>query len=113
MTITKGLQKADKLEIQSYKQPKDIKTLRNSHIPFSGTPKKHPHHPDRVILVVDPYNTISQYYEFRAKDITFVEELPSIVNVDGDTVSVARIWVKKRSVALQCMPFVVDDIGEP
>ncbi|MBU0995783.1 MAG: inorganic pyrophosphatase Ppa [Proteobacteria bacterium] len=110
MTITKGLQKAEKLEIQSYKQPKDVKTLRETHVPFSGTPKKHPYHPDRVILVADPYNTISHYYEFRAKDITFVEELPNIVNVDGETVPVARIWVKKKCVALQCMPFMVDDM---
>jgi inorganic pyrophosphatase len=111
MTITKGIMKAEKFEIQSYKEPKDVKILRETHVPFSGTPKKHPHHHDRVILVTDPYNTISPYYEFRAKDIAFVEELHNIVNVEGDTVPVARIWVKKKCVALQCMPFMVEDVA--
>lgn len=113
MTITKEIMKAEKFEIQSYKEPKDVNTLRETHTPFSGTPKKHPHHKDRVILVTDPYNTISPYYELRAKDIGFVEELHNIVNIEGDTVLVARIWVKKKSVAIHCVPFMVENISAP
>lgn len=107
MTISKDLQKAEKFEIQSYKAPKDKKSLMKTHVPFAGTPKKHRYKKDRVILVPDPYNAVSCYYEFRANDIGYIEELPSVVNIDGETVSMVRVWVKKESMALQCMPFAV------
>jgi len=63
-----------------------------------------------MILVADPYSTNTFYYEFRADTVSFVEELPSIVNLDGETVMMARIWVKKKSVAVRCSPFVVEDL---
>lgn len=109
MVISKELQKAEKFEIQSYKTPKDIKNLLKSHVPFSGSPKKHPYNPKRVILISDPYFGSTPYYEFRAVDIGYVEELPNVVNLEGESVSMARIWVKRKSVGLQCMPFLVED----
>jgi hypothetical protein len=107
--ISKELKKTEKLEIQSYKKPKDIKNLLKSYVPFSGTPKKHPYNPKRIIVIPDPYYTSSAYYEFKATDVAFFEELPSIVNVEGETVTMARVWINKKSVGLQCMPFIVDD----
>jgi inorganic pyrophosphatase len=33
-----------------------------------------------------------------------------MTNIDGESVAMARIWVKKKSVATQSTPFVVDSI---
>jgi inorganic pyrophosphatase len=38
-----------------------------------------------------------------------VEELPNIVNLDGETIKMVRIWVKKMSVGILCSPFLVEE----
>ena len=104
------LQKTEKFEIQSYKRrPKDLKGLRQTHVAFSGSPQKHPYDPQKVILVADPFSDSTFYFEFDKEDISYVEELPNIVNIEGETVTVARVWVKKRSVGIRCTPFIVED----
>ena len=109
MVIANFLKTAEKFEIQAYKRPKDHKVLRNTHVAFSGSPQKHPFDAHRVILVTDPYSTNTIFYEFMKKDISYVEELPNLVGLDGDTVLVVRIWVKKRSIAVRSSAFIVDD----
>ena len=110
MPISNLLNKAEKFEIEKYKKPKDRKTLSRTHIPYSGSPHKHPHDGKKMILVVDPYFTNTFYYEFFKTDISFVEELPNLVNLNGDVFTMARIWVKKLSIAVRCIPFIVGDI---
>ncbi len=48
-------------------------------------------------------------YEFKIEDIDFVEQLPSLVNMEEDVIPIMRIWVKKQSVGLRCTPFMVAD----
>jgi len=103
-------QEIKKFEVQAYERPKSLKALKKNHVPFSGSPRKHPHDREKVILVVDPYSSNTFYYEFKAKDISFVEELPGIINLDGEILPMVRIWVKKTSVGLRCSPFIVEDI---
>jgi inorganic pyrophosphatase len=105
------IKRNEKFEIQAYKRPQNIKELLKTHVPFSGSPQRHPYYAERVILVSDPFSTHTFYYEFEAEDISYVEELPSLVDVDGKAISMVRIWVKKRSVAVRCSPFVVEDTG--
>jgi hypothetical protein len=38
-----------------------------------------------------------------------VEELPNIVNLEGKTIMMVRVWIKKMSIGLRCSPFVVED----
>jgi hypothetical protein len=102
-------QQLKRFEIEAYKKPEDLKALRKSHIPFSGAPHKHPYDPKKIILVPDPYSSIPFYYEFRRNDVSFAEEMPSIVNLEGETVKMARVWIKKESVGLLCSPFLVED----
>jgi len=99
----------DKFEIQAYKKPKSIKLLKETHIAFTGSPRKHPYDPQRVILISDPYSKITSYYEFKTADISYVEELVNLVNIEGETVPMARIWVKKKSIGARASLFVVDD----
>ena len=103
------LQKAETLEIQTYKKPKDIQALRKTHIPFSGLLKKHPYDSRKVILITDPDSTSTSYYEFKTGDIACAEEMPTLVNMDGETMSIARIWVKKKSIGVRFIPFIVED----
>ena len=103
-------QESEKFEIQTFKKPSNLKNFRKTHVPFSGSPRKHPYDQDKVLLHTDPYSSFTTYYEFNTKDILYVQELPSIVNMDEETVTMVRVWVKKKSVGLRFTPFVVDDV---
>jgi len=109
MAVMKFLNMMEKFEIQTYVEPKSIEELRTTHVPFSGSLQKHPFDPDILILVVDPYSSNTVYYEFRVTDVSFCEELPHIVNMDGEVVKMVRVWVKKASLAIRCTPFRVMD----
>ena len=110
MTVTNLLQKAQKFEIQVYKKPRDLKALRENNVPFSGSPLKHPDNPEKILIVGDPYSTSPFYYEFKIEDIAYMEELPNLVSLDGESITMARIWVKKRSMGVRCVPFLVEEI---
>ena len=108
MTISSLLDVKEKFEIQAYSKPKDMD--QHTHIPFSGSPRKHPFRKGKIVLIGDPFTANTFYYEFNARDIEFAEELPTMTNINGDVLPMARIWVKKKSVALRCTPFIVDEI---
>jgi len=109
MSITHFPQAAKKFEIQVYKRPEDLNQLKQHHVPFSGSPRRHPYDSQKVILVADPYGSINLYYEFVTADVTYVEELPNLVNVEGEAIPMARLWVKRGSVGIQSIPFWVED----
>jgi inorganic pyrophosphatase len=111
MAITQHPQQTVKFEIQAYRPPKDRKALRTTHVAFSGSPQRHPYDPDKIILVADPYSAHNFFFEFYKDDIAYVEELPNIVNLDGDTITMARVWIKKMSIGMRCSPFIVEDTG--
>ena len=112
MSITKQPQEAIKFEIQTYRRPKDRKALRSTHVAFSGSPQRHPYDREKIILVADPYSTHNLFYEFFKADIAYVEELPNIVNVDGETITMVRVWIQKMSIGMRCAPFIVGDTAE-
>ena len=109
MTSESYPQEAVKFHIQAYKKPKNVQILKNTHVSFSGSPQKHPYDTDKVIIVTDPFSTNTLYYEFNKDDISYLEELPNLVNLDGNTISMVRIWVKKMSIGIRCSPFIVED----
>ncbi|MDD9302362.1 MAG: inorganic pyrophosphatase Ppa [Desulfobacter sp.] len=108
MTIS-SFDTREKFEIQAYGKDQNID--KNTHIPFSGSPRKHPYDPERFILVADPFTDNTFYYEFKIADIGFAEELPNMTNINGEAVPMARIWVVKQSVGIRSTPFVVDHIS--
>ncbi|MDM8516047.1 inorganic pyrophosphatase Ppa [Desulfobacterales bacterium HSG16] len=103
-------QEAKKLEVEINKRTGNINELKVNHIPFTGSPRKHPHESGKIILVTDPYSFHNHYYEFRKKDISYAEELPSMASMNGDVIPIFRIWVRKKSIAIQCTPFIVENI---
>ena len=113
MTSESYPQEAVKFHIQAYQKPKNLQTLRKTHVSFSGSPKKHPYDTDKVILVSDPFSTNTLYFDFNKDDISYLEELPNLVNLDGETITMVRIWVTKMSVGIRCSPFIVEDTRMP
>ena len=108
--VTKNFpQEIKKFEIETFQRPKNLKELRKTHVPFSGSALKHRFDPKKVILIPDPYSRSPFYYEFKSDDVTFAEKLPSIVNLEGETVTMVRFWVKKMSVGTLCTPFLVEE----
>jgi hypothetical protein len=113
MTLPIFLQKGQKLDVEAYKKPKDWKSLSKTHVPFTGSPRKHPYDQNRVVLIADPFSTNAFYYDFKTRDIDYIEELASIVTIEGDTVNMARIWIRKKAVGVRCTPFIVEDVVSP
>jgi inorganic pyrophosphatase len=109
MTTTKHLNASEKFEIQTYEPPTDIPTLMRTHVAFSGSPRKNPNNPEKIILLGDPFSTNTFYYEFNTEDISYAEELPSLTSPAGETISMVRIWVKKMSIGIRSFPFWVAD----
>ncbi len=57
----------------------------------------------------DPYGNKTIYLEFKIDDISYVEELSNLVDLEGKVIPMARIWVEKGSVGLRSSAFVVED----
>ena len=109
--VTKNFpDRARKFEIQAYKRPRNLRELRKTHVPFSGSPIQHPYDPQKILIVPDPYRTNPIYYEFKKSDISYMEELPRIANLEGETINMVRIWVKTMSVGILCSPFLVSEM---
>lgn len=109
MTATDNINTEQRFEIEAYKKPKHFHDLFKTHVPFAGSPQRHPFDSEKVVLFTDPYSSHTAYYEFNACDISYLEELPSIVDLDGKVILMVRLWVKKLSLGLRCTPFIVAD----
>ena len=110
MTIERFLEKAKKFDVQTYKKSPELKL---DFVPFSGTPQRHPYDKDRILLIADPLSTQTFYYEFNKTDIEGIEQLPSLVTMEGESVTIVRVWVRKGSIGIKSFPFVVEHIQTP
>jgi len=111
MTITNYLTEAKKLELIKYQKTTDRKQLKKTHVSFSGSLRQHPHDPEKIILLADPYGSNTIFYEFKNDDIGCAEQLPNIVNSDGDDVTMVMLWVKKGCIGIRSAAFVVEQVG--
>ena len=110
MAVPHFPQKAEKFAIQAYEKPCSIKALKKSHVAFCGLLFKHPHDPEILILSAEPYGSQTFYYEFRIADVSYMEEVSNVISLEGEVVTISRIWVKKGVVGIRCLPFLVDAI---
>jgi len=106
MSIRKYLSSAPLNEIAKYSK---VANYSKENVSFSGSPRKHPYDPEKIILIIDPFSTHTVFYEFRIKDIVHVEEHAQIVADTGESLQMVRIWVKKGSFGVRYEPFVVED----
>jgi hypothetical protein len=102
------IQKAMRLEIERYEKPRDRLAIARTHVSFSGSLQKHSVDPEKVVLIPDPYAPNITYFEFNREDIKYIEKLSAIINMNGETVNMTRVWVRRNSVAVRCTPFVVN-----
>jgi inorganic pyrophosphatase len=109
MTIETFLEKAKKFELEAYKRTPD---LRVDHVAFTGAPRKHPNDDEKIVLIVDPFSAQTFFYEFKSSDIEGVEVLPSLATLEGESITMARLWVKKGCIAIKSIPFVVEDTSK-
>lgn len=111
MTTSQLVKATETMEITAFKRPKDFDQLKQSHVAYTGSPRKHPYDSKKIMLLADPYSRNTYYYEFKTADIAFVEELPNIVDLNEEVVAMVRVWVKKGRIGLRCTPFWVEDLG--
>lgn len=109
--VSRWIKKAERFDVQAYKPPHDPKSLQNTHVAYCGSLFKHPYDDKLALLVTDPGSGNTAWLEFRVRDISYVESLPSIADPDGDVVFMVRIWVRKMSVGVRHTPFLVEDLS--
>ena len=110
MTTSLSIKEYEPLQITKFKQPKDFKSLKKNYVAFTGSPRNHPYDAFKVVLISDPYSGSNQYFEFQMDDIVYVEELPHVGTIDEEVIPIVRIWIRKNSVGIRCIPFLVADL---
>lgn len=94
----------DLLPVEVYRNGKN---MRDKSVSFRGSPSKHPYEDDKFILILDPISDHTEYFEFRKMDIVFVEDMPSILTKNDETVCMKTVWIKEGAPALKLLPFIV------
>ena len=102
--IKKLIEMAASYEVSKFRNVK----LKDSHIPYEGSPKKHPTDENILILLTDPHSRKSSFYEFSVESIGKIEELGTITSENGESVYMIRVWIRKGMTALKTDPFVVE-----
>lgn len=98
----------DQFQMEPYRGGPD--KLRHVAVCFTGSPRSG-NDPDKILLLNDPASQQAFFYEFRAADIVYAEEAPSLVLNDGTTLGMVRLWIRKGTTALKIVPFHVQDTG--
>ncbi|MFQ3547252.1 MAG: hypothetical protein SNJ56_02855 [Termitinemataceae bacterium] len=78
-------------------------------VPFTGYPRQHPFEPEKLIFVLDPLGTHPTIVEFKLSDVLVVEDQPSVVTEQGESLKVVKIWVRKGAFGVIHEPFEVQD----
>lgn len=110
MAIKNFPQEVKKFEIQAYNKPRDISDLYKTHAAFCGAPMHHPHDREKIILVADPAGSSPFYYEFYINDVDYMEELAHITDPRGETINLVRVWLKRGSIGIRCIPFFAEPL---
>ncbi|MBF0238748.1 MAG: inorganic pyrophosphatase Ppa [SAR324 cluster bacterium] len=97
--------------MQSHQRFRKSEDLEVDAIPFSGALRHH-YNPNMVLLLTHPWDRDGVVFEFRQEDIIFAEELSSQTRPDGVTVEMAKLWLKKGSIAMKMQPVRVGDSEE-
>ena len=90
--IKKLIEMSASYEVSKFR---DIK-LKDSHIPYEGSPKKHPTDENIIILLADPLSRRSNFYEFSIESIGKIEELGTITAENGESAYMITGMDKKR-----------------
>jgi inorganic pyrophosphatase len=106
-----SIKEYEPLQITKFKQAKDFESLKKKYVAFTGSPRSHPYDAFKMVLISDPYSGSNQYFEFQMDDIAYVEELPHMGTIDEEVIPIVRIWIRKNSIGIRCIPFFVADLA--
>ncbi len=90
-----------------YQIPFDINIFKSEHVVFSGVLGIHPNDTNKVVLISDPHNNNTRYFEFERADIGLIEKQPNLISSDGEDFAMVLLWIKAGSVATQSSVFIV------
>ncbi|MDH4225696.1 MAG: inorganic pyrophosphatase Ppa [Deltaproteobacteria bacterium] len=90
----------------------DTEKLLSIAVAFTGAPHKHPSDPNKILLLNDPFSQQGFFFEFKAGDIVYAEEVTSLSKPDGSTQPMVRLWITKGVTALKIVPFQVQDMSK-
>jgi len=102
---TELLDLSPQFDIKKYDSTKNIK---ETHASFEGTPKQHPTDKNIIVLLTDPFDRESVFYEFAIDSVGSVEDLGTIISNTGDTAHKVRVWIHKGKTAIKSQPFNVE-----
>jgi hypothetical protein len=114
MPLDTVIPQTERFDIQPLQHPHaTTEQLRADNVAFVGAPMQHPHREESILLVTEVHGSSPLYYEFRRADIAHIDARPNITDVEGRTVAMARVWVRKGSIAMRYTPFIVADLKHP
>lgn len=102
----KALTKIDIFPIEKFNY---TKFSEDHSVSFIGSPIKHPYEDNKFILICDPLNPDTDFLEFQKENVLFLEELPALISEKGETIYMAKIFIKKGTVGIKYKPFVVGE----
>ena len=105
------LTQAKSVELARFQRVTDRNKLKQTHVPFSGSLRQHPHDHEKIILMTEVFSQNVTFYEFSNEDIGFVEKLPNIVNSKGEDIAMVMLWVRKGSIGIRSAAFLVGDLN--
>jgi len=97
----------EKLKVKEIKEY-NIDEASLDAICFIGTPFRNTGLKNKLLLSSSLHLKNNIFFEFDVKDIIKIEEIDKIVDNQGNSIPVIKIWVKKGSKALKHEPFIVE-----
>ncbi|MCX8059174.1 MAG: hypothetical protein N3A58_07150 [Spirochaetes bacterium] len=85
----------------------DVNEATVNSVCFIGTPFKNPTIQDKIFISNLFFSDMNTFFEFDIKDIIKFEEIDTIVNKDGNSYSLYKIWVRKGAKGIKHESFTV------
>jgi hypothetical protein len=76
-------------------------------VSFSGAVRKHPYDRTKFLLITNPGDENSHFYEFRVSDVVKAHDLKQVVGITGEAVQLVELRVRKGSHGIEMKPFEV------
>ncbi|HUX11863.1 MAG TPA: hypothetical protein VMW87_02475 [Spirochaetia bacterium] len=104
MSVQNYLETSPLHEISRYAAQSDYE---REGVLFSGTARKHPYDRQKLLLIPPPFATPHVLYEFRLSDILHAENRSNLVMVNGESLPMIDMWVRKGSTGIIMHSFEV------
>jgi len=106
----KCLEEAPRFEIDRYTR---VKVCNETHVAFIGVPNKHRDSEERMVLACGVDSGAPTFLDFALRDVDRMEQVETMVTVDGKAVPLMRVWVRKGALAFRYLPFIVEEVLLP